>query len=232
MKKKETELSGIEFTIRRKNMKNMRIRVSGDKRVCVSAPHHLPENRIIAFVAQNERFIKERLHAVEQKRRRCYPASYASGDSLMILGRRMTLRVVRDKKAWAGIDGGELVLCVPPETNVKTAFARFMTRTAKDVFLTRLAAMQKVFHSNAAISLSVRNMLTRWGSINTKRLNLSLSVHLLRCETELIDYVIMHELCHLDSPNHSSAFYKALESYFPQRKICDKRLNEYGLVDF
>ncbi len=234
MKKDAATLSGLKFMIQRKKMKNMRIRVTGDKRVCVSAPHYLPENRINAFVAQHEGYIKERLESVETKRSRCYPASYASGDGFFMAGQRCTLRVVHDEKAFAGLNGSELVLCVPPGQNAKTLFARFLTRTAKVVFSQRLALMLKIYSAAPAgeIKLSVRNMLTRWGSINTRRLTLSLSVHLLRCETDLIDYVIMHELCHLQTPSHSRAFYKALETYFPGRRAYDKRLEAYGLVDF
>ena len=234
MKKDAATLSGLKFLIQRKKMKNMRIRVTGNKRVCVSAPQYLPENRIIAFVAQHEAYIKERLESVEAKRSRCYPASYASGDGFFMAGQRCSLRVVRDEKAFAGLNGSELVLCVPPGQSAKTLFARFLTRTAKTVFSQRLALMLTIYNAAPAgeIKLSVRNMLTRWGSINTRRLTLSLSVHLLRCETDLIDYVIMHELCHLQTPSHSRAFYKALEVYFPDRRAYDKRLEEYGLVDF
>ncbi len=234
MKKEAQTLSGVKFHIQRKAMKNMRIRVTGDKQVCVSAPHYLPETRIIAFVAQHEGYIKERLESVEQKRCRCYPESYGSGDSFCMAGRRYALRVVRDEKAFAGLNGSELVLCVPPGQSARAIFARFMTRTARTVFSERLAELRKKISPAppGEIRLSVRNMLTRWGSINTRRLNLSLSVHLLRCEMELIDYVIMHELCHLKTPSHSRVFYKALEAYYPNRRALDKQLEEYGLVDF
>lgn len=234
MTKNAKTLSGLGFEIQRKNMKNMRIRVTGDKRVCVSAPHYLPENRITAFVAQHEAYISERLDSVEAKRSRCYPGSYVSGDGFLMAGQRYKLRVVRDEKPFAGLNGSELVLCVPPGQSAKMLFARYITRTAKTVFTERLDAMQKIISPapSEEIKLSVRSMLTRWGSINTKRLNLSLSVHLLRCETDLIDYVIMHELCHLKTPSHSRVFYKALEAYFPNRRELDKRLEEYGLVDF
>lgn len=234
MKKDAKTLSGLEFYIQRKKMKNMRIRVTGDKHVSVSAPHRMPENRIIAFVAQHEDFIRERLAAVERQRSRCYPELYISGESFCMLGQRFFLRVMRDEKAYAGLDGAELVLCVPPDGDAKTLFSRFMTRRAKLVFGQRLSELApKVSpQPKGDIKLSVRGMLTRWGSINPRRMTMSLSVHLLRCEQELIDYVILHELCHLITPSHSGAFYKALESHCPQRRIFDKRLKAYGLVDF
>jgi len=234
MKKDAKTMGGLEFHIQRKNMKNMRIRVTGDKRVSVSAPHRLPENRIIAFVAQHEGYIRQRLVAVEQQRSRCYPKTYVSGDSFCMLGQRFSLRVMHEEKAFAGLVGSELVICVPPGGNAKALFARFMTRTAKQVFGQRLVALGPKIspQPEGEIKLSVRAMLTRWGSINPRRKTMSLSVHLLRCEKELIDYVILHELCHLQTASHSRSFYKALEGYCPDRRTLDKRLETYGLVDF
>jgi len=234
MKKVVKTLSGLEFDIQRKKMKNMRIRVTGDKRVSVSAPHHLRENRIIAFVAQHEGDIRERLESIERQRSRCYPKTYTSGDSFCMLGQQFSLRVICDEKAYTGLVGSELVICVPPGGSAKTLFARFMTRTAKQVFGQRLAALAPKItpRPEGEIKISVRAMLTRWGSINPKRMTMSLSVHLLRCEKELIDYVILHELCHLQTASHSRAFYKALEGYCADRRTYDKRLESYGLVDF
>ena len=107
-------------------------------------------------------------------------------------------------------------------------------RTARRVFAARLKTIAPAFPDVPIdhIRISVKNVLGRWGSINTKRHTLSLSVHLLRCETPLIDYVITHELCHYTHTNHSRAFYRLLERYFPNRKSFDKRLSEYGLIDF
>ena len=83
----------------------MRIRVTGDKRVNVSAPDRLPEKRIAAFVAEHESYIKERLESVERQRSRCYPRSYMSGDTFCMLGQRFTLRVMNEAKAFSGLAG-------------------------------------------------------------------------------------------------------------------------------
>jgi len=126
---------------------------------------------------------------------------------------------------------------VPPDADFrykKALFILWSTRTARRVFAERLKIVAPAFPdiSIDKIRISVKNVLGRWGSINTKRHTLSLSVHLLRCETPLIDYVITHELCHYAHSNHSHAFYRLLERYFPNRKSFDKRLSEYGLIDF
>lgn len=132
---------------------------------------------------------------------------------------------------------GELALYVPEGSVLdkrKAVFTRWAKKQALSVFSERARYLFPLFSDviKKDIKISVRNMLTRWGSINIVRQTISLSVHLLRCEPELIDYIITHELCHLKYRNHSKAFYKELERFFPDRKVLDKKLNEYGLVDF
>jgi predicted metal-dependent hydrolase len=131
--------------------------------------------------------------------------------------------------------GGALTLCLPAgagREETRALFARWARREAARVFAQRLAAVLPRFSGAAAVRVSVRGMITRWGSINVRRRTMSLSVHLLRCESALIDYVITHELCHLAYPRHTKAFYAALEALCPERAQLDMRLKEYGLVDF
>jgi predicted metal-dependent hydrolase len=54
----------------------------------------------------------------------------------------------------------------------------------------------------------------------------------MRCDEDLIDYVIAHELCHIGCAGHSAQFYRALEARYPNRREMDRRLKAYGLVDF
>ncbi len=234
MKKRSlmTQDGELAFELMRRSMKHIRIRVTGDKRVVVSAPHRCGESVICAFVKDNESFIRKRLWALEAQRRRFYPALYADGDAFSFLGERVQLRVKPSGKPSAVLRNGVLELGVPEGACPKAQFIRWMSRQACLVFARRLAHISPAFSNADGLRISVRRMLTRWGSINPARRRLSLCVHLVRCEPELIDYVIAHELCHLGNLSHSPAFYRALATHFPQRKALDKRLQAYGLVDF
>ena len=63
-------------------------------------------------------------------------------------------------------------------------------------------------------TLKIRNMKTRWGSLSRKG-NLTLNLELIRAPRECIEYVVIHELCHLFHPNHGAAFYNLLERMLP-----------------
>jgi len=226
-----TEKSHVHYTVSRKKMKNMRIRVKGDGCVAVSAPFCVSENHIKDFVFQNAAFIVQRQQHIEAQRQRSYPASYENGDSFLFLGRRIGLKVERAENQSAVNIENLLVLRVPEHMDAKQVFSKWMARMARSVFAERIAKAAPLF-GEKGISLSVRSMLTRWGSINTRRRRMSLTVHLLRCEMELIDYVIVHELCHLQNARHGRKFYSTLERHYPNRRALDKRLKQFGLVDF
>lgn len=225
----------LNFILERKNIRSIRIRVTGASEVVVSAPLRARESSIISFVEDNAEKIYSNLESVNERRRECYPQRYASGEVFYHLGQRSTLKVVESNRFSAVYSDGTLLLHVrngASRESKKALFERWSKRAAEAVFASRLATVISSFSANPPVSISVKNMLTRWGSINTAKNTMSLSVHLLRCETRLIDYIITHELCHIKHPDHSFAFYRELELRFPDRKLIDKKLEEYGLVDF
>jgi len=227
--------TSIPYTLIRKNMKNVRLRVTAEGRVVVSAPRGVPAARIAAFVHEHEAFIQKRLREVEKTRSAHYPARYAHGDAFSCLGGRLRLAVCTAPKRAAALSGGTLTLCLPEgagQEGAKALFKSWACNEAKRIFAQRLSLLLPRFSRKSALRLNVRDMISRWGSINPKRGSISLSVHLLRCEPELIDYVITHELCHIAYPYHTPAFYAALEAHYPERKQLDKRLKAFGLAGF
>lgn len=230
-----TEGGALRFTLLRKDITNIRIRVTGASEVVVSAPRRVAESRIFRFVDENAEKICSSLDMINEKRQTFYPVRYVSGEKFWYLGQKATLRVVESNRASAVYSGGTLLLHVRKGSDVASRRALFMhwaKRAADVIFTDRLAVILPGFSNRREITINVKNMLTRWGSINTAMNTMSLSVHLLRCEMVLIDYIITHELCHLKFPDHSPAFYRELEMRFPDRERIDQMLDEYGLVDF
>lgn len=75
--------------------------------------------------------------------------------------------------------------------------------------------------------ISIRDQKTRWGSCSNKG-TLSFNWRLMLAPPTILDYVIVHELCHLTHMNHSPAFWQAVESVYPDYKNARKWLKDHG----
>ena len=75
--------------------------------------------------------------------------------------------------------------------------------------------------------ITIRCQHTRWGSCSSKG-NLNFNCLLMMFPIEIIDSIVVHELCHRKHMNHSPQFYNEIERVFPQYKKCHKWLNENG----
>jgi len=77
--------------------------------------------------------------------------------------------------------------------------------------------------------ISIRNQKTRWGSCSSNH-NISLNMRIAQLPTELMDYIILHELVHTRIRNHSVQFWEELDKLIRHPKKVDRELNQYGFL--
>ena len=75
--------------------------------------------------------------------------------------------------------------------------------------------------------ITIRNQKSKWGSCSAKG-NLNFNCLLMLCPSEVLDYVVIHELCHRKEMNHSPKFWAEVEKYVPDHKTQRKWLKDEG----
>lgn len=77
--------------------------------------------------------------------------------------------------------------------------------------------------------ITIRQMKTRWGSCNVKTCHINLNLALYEKAPECLEYVVVHEMCHMLEPSHNQVFWGYVTRYYPNWKQVKRRLNEEGI---
>lgn len=227
----------IRFTVRQQQGRrkgNVAIHVEPEGRVRVDAPADASQAAILAAVRKRARWVQEHVAAFLRRRAHILPREYVSGESVMYLGRRYRLKVIPTDATSAGVklSGGHLevrTVTTAPEP-VRDAMEAWYRAHARRVFAERIDNMLSTIRwKHAAPPMRLQAMKTQWGSCSPAG-RLTLNPWLVKAPCDCIDYVILHELCHLMEHNHSPRFFKLLDRYMPPWRQRKTRLDELADV--
>lgn len=218
----ETVLFGsatIHFKVEFRNRKHIGITVKPDLRIMVAAPDGIPIAEVRKHVQRRGPWILRQLDHFQQFRPAPTPRQYLNGETHRYLGRQYRLKVVQGKMPSTRLLGR--YLCVETEqptnnTQVRQLVEEWYLAKARITFERRLQFCLADVRGFANFNppLLVRRLQTRWGSCS-KAGRILLNTELVQAPIECIDYVIVHELCHLKVPDHSTAFYRLLSNCMP-----------------
>jgi len=142
-----------------------------------------------------------------------------------IAGESVQVERLNGARAVAQLRDGHLVVRGPAES-VGEALLRWYRREARR--RTREAVEREAARLDLVYkSVAIRDQRTRWGSCSRAG-NLSFNWRLLLAPPAVLDYVVVHELCHLREPNHSKAFWRALDAAMPGWPDHARWLRAYG----
>lgn len=191
---------------------NLRISINAQAQVIVSAPKIMPEFLIRKYVEGQKAWIESNLAKVKKNQ---VPIQ---NDELYIFDKKYQI-IINDQANQIGVVvSGERILVnnLAPKSasKIQKQIEEFLKKTAHKYLATRTALLAKkmgVTYKN----LSLRQQASRWGSCSSKG-NLNFNWRLVHYKTEIIDYVIVHELAHLIELNHSKRFWEIVKKYDSQ----------------
>lgn len=208
------------------------IKVHPDCNVIISAPEDAQRNHIHEAVMKRAKWVHSALKEFRSHLEYVQPKHYVSGEMQFYLGRRYVLKVVEDSETLPSVkmSRGKLLVTLTQFNDDKTAMARTLVRNwylvrAERIFHERLSELlPQTTWVKGIPGFRVLPMAKQWGSCSAKG-NLMLNPHLIKAPKECIDYVILHELCHIAEHNHSERFWRLLTSVMPNWKEVKSRLD-------
>lgn len=224
----------IEYNLVYAKRKTLGISVKPDRSVLVKAPTGTSLADVEAVVRKRANWILR-----HQRQFASYPAptplrQYVSGETHRYLGRQYRLKVIEAEKEWVKLSRGLLHVWTANKDDtarVKQLLDDWYKRQAIRVFQERLdACYPRVKRLGIPYPpLVIRSMKSRWGSCSPAG-KVTLNLKLIQVPTECIDYVILHELCHLQEHNHGRGYYALLGQVCPDWKARKAQLNGCEVV--
>ena len=212
--------------VRNKRAKRYIIRLLPERVLRVTIPRGGSRKEALRFVSENyawveKQFLSQRLHGSLFSD----DSSLATG-TVPFRGRRVPLRLLSQDRTLAYIPNPPSSLS--SETGSPTRdTAEEMMRCLAKVELPEITHRLAKRHGFAPKRVSVRNQKTRWGSCSSNG-GISLNWRLIQVPSFVRDYVILHELVHLDHLNHSDRFWKRLAEACPNYKAAEAWLKLRG----
>ena len=221
---KKTIPFDLEFTAK----KRLSITVQPDLSVIVRAPEDKSLEAVLAVVKKRAGWIAKQKRHFEQFQPLPMGKQYVSGETHCYLGRQYRLKVVASPREEVKLRGRYIHVFTNDRKDrqqIKALLQQWYREHAGPIFERRLDLCYEVARrlGVARPTIRLRRMKTRWGSC-TKKGEILLNTELIKAPLHCIEYVIMHELCHLRERNHTKEFYRILSRCMPDWERRKQRL--------
>lgn len=223
-------IAGIEAKIKRKQIKHLRIAVCPpDALVEVSAPMGMDEDAIRLALIRRLLWIRsEQREMLAQLR--LTKRSFESGESHYFMGRRYLLKIIEIPAGMPhriALRGRYMEMYVYASTS-RNAREELQQRWYRDHLREELNRRLPVLAEAIGVPVptyQIRKMRTRWGTCNKSEINIQINTDLAMKRPAGLEYVLIHELCHLHETDHNERFMELLSKFCPNWQHIRSSLN-------
>ena len=218
------------YLVNRKKIKNINIRVNKNGELKISAPLNLNSKIISDFIISKEIWIKRAINSKKEELKNNQENEYIDDEIFKVIGKEYYLKVILSEENKVVLKDKSIYLYTKYDNKIykKLLIEKWYKEKAKIIFDDVVSKWLKILNEQIN-HLSIKKMITRWGSCNYKKRYINLNVELVKRSVFEIEYVVLHELTHLKYPHHKKSFYNYVEKYMPNYKEAEKLLKNRNI---
>jgi len=227
----EELMEELKYKVIYSGRRSISIIVSPDKGVTVRAPYRTSLKTIEKFVRDKSPWIRKHLDNHSDLTRISHGKKYFDGETHLFMGIEKTLKIIISDKMYIKYNDNIIEAGVKESGDtrlIKTMLEIWYKKKAIEILpdlLYQVISRYRNYNFNPK-GLVIRSLRSRWGSCNSKG-KITLNTQLIKLDKYYIEYVIIHELCHLIHHNHGEEFYRLLGELVPDYKTLRKELKKY-----
>lgn len=230
----EGEVQTIKYKVVYSGRRTLAISILPDASVIVRVPYRTSDKTIQKLVSNKSSWILKHTNNFRIERGKRQALSYTDGSIHLFRGAEILLKTDNSPRPYYRINEGSIELGLTnhgDQAMVKALLYRAYKDQAAVVFPQIMDRILQKFGSYgfSPRELTIRTMKRRWGSCSNKG-KITLNTELVKLSDKYIEYVIIHELCHLRHHNHGEGFYRLLSELFPDWKNARQELKKFHVL--
>ncbi len=221
-------IRGVECRIRRiPAARRLTLTIHYDGTVLVTVPKRVTKNKVLSFVWSNFSFIEDQLALLEEYRR----PLYESPPKVLYQGRWYRVRLVKGDEWKLRFFATHFVFWHPRiadlAVHLQQHWIDWSRRKAKRILPELIRSLAQEVGVQVE-RISIRNQRSRWGSCTAARRSISLNWRAILFPSNVLEYLIYHELAHLRYPHHGKRYWQLVESWMPEYRECERWISVNG----
>ena len=221
-------IENIKCNIKYEKIKNSYIQIKAGN-VIIKVPNRTSSKHIEQLVQERKNWILRKLKEQEDSRR--MQVTYKDGSTIYVLGKKYTLKIiyVTNKSAKTYIEGQYLyceIKNIEQNSSAEELIKKQIEKYYKFIATQEVpAAMEDIQKRTGlkALEINIKKLKSTWGICSSNK-KISINQNLMAYSRHAIEYVCLHEVCHLKYMNHSKNFWNMVEYYMPDYKIAKEEL--------
>ncbi len=218
-----------KLIIKRKSKKNLSMIVEAGT-VTVAVPNDYTDDLVKYYVDSKEKWIQKQLHK-EKSQPKFIERSFINGEKFKFLGKEVNLSINLFGKNPVDFENNIISVRVKDNLEIKDSLKNWFKSQANEIFTNKTIEFCKILEIECP-KVIIKQYKTKWAQCKRKKLNdnftyeVTYDWRIIQAPIEVIDYIVIHELCHIKVFGHSKDFWSLVNHYFKEANNYKNWLDE------